>query len=29
MGHDVFSWLAISSKYLHNFVGPLFILCSV
>ncbi len=29
MGHEVFSWLAIISKYLHNFVGPLFILCSV
>ncbi|MGH8854100.1 MAG: formate dehydrogenase subunit gamma [Telluria sp.] len=29
MGHDVFSWFAIVSKYLHNFVGPLFIVCSV
>ncbi|WP_019142654.1 formate dehydrogenase subunit gamma [Noviherbaspirillum massiliense] len=29
MGHDVYSWLAIISKYLHNFFGPLFILCSV
>jgi formate dehydrogenase subunit gamma len=29
MGHDVFSWLAIVSKYVHNVVGPLFILCSV
>ena len=29
MGHDVFSWVAIGSKWLHNFVGPLFIFCSV
>jgi formate dehydrogenase subunit gamma len=29
MGHDAFSWVAIISKYLHNFVGPLFILCSI
>lgn len=29
MGHDLFSWVAIISKYLHNFVGPLFILCSI
>ena len=29
MGHDLFSWFAIISKYLHNFVGPLFIICSV
>jgi len=29
VGHDVFSWLAVLSKYLHNFVGPLFIACSV
>jgi formate dehydrogenase subunit gamma len=29
MGHDLFSWFAIISKYLHNFVGPLFIVCSV
>jgi len=29
MGHDVFSWFAWISKYLHNFAGPLFILCSV
>jgi formate dehydrogenase subunit gamma len=29
LGHDVFSWVAILSKYLHNFVGPLFIACSV
>jgi formate dehydrogenase subunit gamma len=29
MGHELFSWFAIISKYLHNFVGPLFIVCSV
>jgi formate dehydrogenase subunit gamma len=29
MGHVVFSWVAIISKYVHNFVGPLFIVCSV
>ncbi|MDB5900638.1 MAG: formate dehydrogenase subunit gamma [Ramlibacter sp.] len=29
MGHDLFSWLAIISKYLHNVFGPLFILCSL
>lgn len=29
IGHDPFSWVAIISKYLHNFVGPLFVLCSV
>lgn len=29
MGHAVFSWIAIISKYLHNFVGPLFIVCSL
>lgn len=29
LGHTAFSWLAIASKYLHNFVGPLFIACSV
>lgn len=29
IGHEAFSWLAIISKYLHNFVGPLFIVCSV
>lgn len=29
MGHDIFSWFAIISKYLHNFVGPVFILCSI
>ena len=29
MGHDLFAWIAIVCKYLHNFVGPLFIVCSV
>ena len=29
MGHDVFSWFAFISKYAHNFIGPLFVLCSV
>lgn len=29
IGHTAFSWLAIISKYAHNFVGPLFIACSV
>ncbi len=29
MGHDAFSWFAIISKYIHNVVGPLFIVCSV
>ena len=29
MGHEAFAWLAIISKVLHNFVGPLFIICSV
>ena len=29
MGHTLFSWLAIASKYVHNFVGPVFIACSV
>ena len=29
MGHDVFSWVAIISKVIHNFVGPLFIVCSI
>ncbi|MGH8773435.1 MAG: formate dehydrogenase subunit gamma, partial [Burkholderiales bacterium] len=28
-GYTVFSWLAIASKNLHNFVGPLFIFCSI
>jgi formate dehydrogenase subunit gamma len=29
IGHSAFSWLAVVSKYLHNFVGPLFIACSL
>lgn len=29
MGHVLFSWVAIISKYVHNFTGPFFILCSV
>jgi formate dehydrogenase subunit gamma len=29
MGHDAFSWLAVLSKYLHNFTGLLFIACLV
>jgi formate dehydrogenase subunit gamma len=29
MGHDVFSWFALISKWLHNFVGPLFVVCSI
>ena len=29
MGHDAFATLAIVAKYLHNFVGPLFIACSL
>jgi formate dehydrogenase subunit gamma len=29
MGHDVFSWLSFVVKYIHNFVGPLFIACSI
>lgn len=29
MGHELFSWFAIIAKYLHNFVGPLFIVCSI
>jgi formate dehydrogenase subunit gamma len=28
-GHDIFAFVAYIFKYLHNFVGPLFILCSV
>ena len=27
MGYTLFSWLAIISKNLHNFVGPLFVVC--
>ncbi|MGJ9417626.1 formate dehydrogenase subunit gamma [Massilia sp. CMS3.1] len=29
MGHALFSWFAIISKYVHNVVGPLFVLCSI
>ncbi|WP_313703968.1 formate dehydrogenase subunit gamma [Massilia sp.] len=29
MGHNFFSWVAWISKYVHNFIGPLFILCSI
>ncbi|WP_426107596.1 formate dehydrogenase subunit gamma [Massilia sp. TSP1-1-2] len=29
LGHDAFANVALVSKYLHNLVGPLFILCSV
>ncbi|HEV7617093.1 MAG TPA: formate dehydrogenase subunit gamma [Burkholderiaceae bacterium] len=29
MGHMPYSWLAAISVYIHNFVGPLFILCSI
>ncbi|HVK93120.1 MAG TPA: cytochrome b/b6 domain-containing protein, partial [Noviherbaspirillum sp.] len=29
MGHHLFAWVAVISKYLHNFVGPLFIVCSI
>jgi formate dehydrogenase subunit gamma len=29
IGNTAFSWLAVISKYLHNFIGPLFIVCSV
>jgi formate dehydrogenase subunit gamma len=29
LGHDVFAFIAYIFKYLHNFVGPLFVLCSV
>jgi formate dehydrogenase subunit gamma len=28
-GYTLFSWLAIASKNVHNFVGPLFIFCSI
>ena len=28
-GYTLFSWLAILSKNLHNFVGPLFVICTV
>jgi len=29
VGHDVFAFIAWVFKYLHNFIGPLFIVCSV
>ncbi|MDL2357198.1 MAG: formate dehydrogenase subunit gamma [Pseudomonadota bacterium] len=29
MGQDVFSWFAMLAKLVHNFVGPLFIACSL
>lgn len=29
LGHTVFSWLAILAKNLHNFVGPVFAVCTV
>lgn len=29
MGHGFFYWVAMISKVLHNFVGPLFIVCSI
>jgi formate dehydrogenase subunit gamma len=29
VGHTPFSWLAIVSKYVHNFAGPIFIACSI
>jgi formate dehydrogenase subunit gamma len=29
MGHTAFFWVALISKYAHNFVGPLFIVCSI
>lgn len=29
MGHQLFAWLALLSKYVHNFVGPLFVAGSV
>jgi formate dehydrogenase subunit gamma len=29
VGHDIFAFIAYLFKYLHNFVGPLFILCSI
>jgi formate dehydrogenase subunit gamma len=28
-GYTLFSWLSILSKNLHNFVGPLFVMCTV
>ncbi|WP_229425105.1 formate dehydrogenase subunit gamma [Massilia sp. Se16.2.3] len=29
MGHGFFSGVAYISKYVHNFIGPLFVLCSI
>ncbi len=29
LGHDFFSWLAFFGKNLHNFVGPLFVFCTI
>lgn len=29
LGYTLFSWLSILSKNLHNFVGPLFVLCTI
>ena len=29
VGYTLFSWLAILSKNLHNFVGPVFLVCSI
>ena len=29
LGHQVFAFIAYVFKYLHNFVGPLFIVCSI
>lgn len=29
MGHTLFSWVAIIGKYVHNVVGPLFVVCSI
>jgi formate dehydrogenase subunit gamma len=29
MGNDIFAWVAMLAKLIHNFVGPLFIVCSI
>ena len=29
MGHNFYSWVAYILKYVHNFIGPLFVLCSI
>jgi len=29
LGYTLFSWLSILSKNLHNFVGPLFVICTM